>query len=443
MGWCGVNNSSGETHPVGQKQANAWSLYDMHGNVEEFCSDWFEICQDGAVVDPQGPSSGRFRVVRGGEHGGKVVDCRSAKRWRVLPNEGRGRGWIGCRLCMSADREAPSGRGVSRGSGAPAASDGGAAEQPPAKLAASAPAVNGKAISVKLAPGVMLDFVPCPAGSFEMGCDDDEKSPQFKHKVTITRPFWIGKYQVTRAVWAVYEQRETKVRQYFGQDINKFGGLSVAKSIYPSNTHADILKFCDWLNHFRKSVLPNGYVFRLPTEAEWEYALNANGGKPGNPYVKWRDGDKSIAAEIMVVKEDYIKILGDPSQWSLGGNPTLPAITVGTKSPNDWGIYDMLSNGREFVLDTFDGLCADEKIGDGLRPTSGMIPYMKDEVDPVRICSNSMKACALIRGGHRNLPFEGEWYGKFLKKTKSRFQGKVTTFRLVIGPDLLKERGIK
>ena len=65
MGWYG-GNSGGETHPVGQKKPNAWGLYDMHGNVWEWCADWFGDYPSGSVTDPTGPSSGETRVRRGG-----------------------------------------------------------------------------------------------------------------------------------------------------------------------------------------------------------------------------------------------------------------------------------------------------------------------------------------------------------------------------------------
>lgn len=59
-------NSGGTTHPVGQKEANAWGLYDMLGNVYEWCEDWKGAYASGHVTDPRGPSSGQGRVVRGG-----------------------------------------------------------------------------------------------------------------------------------------------------------------------------------------------------------------------------------------------------------------------------------------------------------------------------------------------------------------------------------------
>ena len=79
-------NSGTKTHPVGEKQPNAWGLCDMHGNVWEWCADWFGEYSSDPTEDPTGPTRGSLRVLRGGCWGSPTRYCRSAVRDGVDPS---------------------------------------------------------------------------------------------------------------------------------------------------------------------------------------------------------------------------------------------------------------------------------------------------------------------------------------------------------------------
>ena len=79
-----TSNSSSKTHPVGSKSANPWGLYDMHGNVWEWCLDWYGTLAYG--TDPKGSSSGSDRVRRGGGWGSNAGDCTSSYRGSNTPS---------------------------------------------------------------------------------------------------------------------------------------------------------------------------------------------------------------------------------------------------------------------------------------------------------------------------------------------------------------------
>ncbi|MFM7115641.1 MAG: formylglycine-generating enzyme family protein, partial [Planctomycetota bacterium] len=83
-GWFDTNSNS-QTHPVESKKPNAFGLFDMYGNVNEWCSDWYGDYPKGAVSDPPGSTKGSRRVARGGSWLDKAEDCRSADRGRLEP----------------------------------------------------------------------------------------------------------------------------------------------------------------------------------------------------------------------------------------------------------------------------------------------------------------------------------------------------------------------
>lgn len=97
LGWY-CYNADNQTQPVGLKEPNSWGLYDMHGNVSEWCQDWYGEYAQTRETDPQGPRSGAEKVVRGGSWLASAKNCRSASRFKWPPNSRTNLHIIGFRL---------------------------------------------------------------------------------------------------------------------------------------------------------------------------------------------------------------------------------------------------------------------------------------------------------------------------------------------------------
>ena len=76
----------GRVLDAGSLAPNPWKLFNIHGNVSEWCQDWYGLYASGHTADPQGPLSGSERVMRGGHWQADAAGCRSARRWRFSPN---------------------------------------------------------------------------------------------------------------------------------------------------------------------------------------------------------------------------------------------------------------------------------------------------------------------------------------------------------------------
>ena len=164
-----------------------------------------------------------------------------------------------------------------------------------------------------------MEFVLIPAGTFQMGCSseaeecaDDEKP---RHEATISRPFYLGKYEVTQAQWqAVMGNNPSKLK----------GADHPVEHVSWEDAQEFIKKLNEKEGHTR---------YRLPTEAEWEYAARAGST---TAYSFGDDGDESW-----------------PYAWHCGDCRKGPTHPVGQKLPNAWGLFDMHGNVWEWVHDWY------------------------------------------------------------------------------------------
>ncbi len=287
---------------------------------------------------------------------------------------------------------------------------------------------------INLGSDAEFEFAACPAGSFTMGFEGDPASAGFRHKVNFSRPFWIARHQTTKRLYDTFRklsEMSDEEKAYGGMD-SPVGGIP----------RVDIDAFCDFLTMRNRNRIPEGYVFRLPTDAEWEYALNADCVDPKDPYVRFKNGDMSVAAEISVVLEDvndarvrYGLVAITTKDW-VG-----PVFAVGTKRPNAWGLYDMLGNGAEMVLDTLPTNAVKVEFGEGRIGRENVHNYQDEETDPLRFAGTE-NVLLVLRGRPRWTRFAASWYCRTVRIDYPRWsRGQV--FRVALAPDILAERTAK
>ncbi|MGD0089134.1 MAG: formylglycine-generating enzyme family protein [Planctomycetota bacterium] len=212
-------------------------------------------------------------------------------------------------------------------------------------------------MSLDLGNGVALELVLIPAGKFVMGSPAEEKyhsDDETQHEVTISNPFYMGKYEVTQ------EQYE----EVMGSNPSQFKG---PKNPVETGSWNEAQEFC------KKLGAKTSKTIKLPTEAQWEYACRAG----STTAYCFGEGENGLA--------DYAWYDGN------SGRRTHP---VGEKKPNSWGLYDMHGNVWEWCQDWYGHkYYAESPKADPLGPAKGAEHVLRGgswDYDPV-ICRSAYR----------------------------------------------------
>ena len=314
-----ADGAADSTKTVGSYSPNAFGLYDMHGNVNEWCEDRNAKYPAGAVTDPKGPATGERRIVRGGAFYLKVSSARSSYRTHNTPTLQGGTGY-GLRLARTVDFKVTVVSPVPK----PVPVE----FMPSAENLLVAPFSETKAKEVQkeiamrlkkeveekvnLGNGVSLDLILIPPGKFMMGSPASEKGhrpDEKQHEVTLTKSYYIGKYEVTQEQWEAV----------MGVNPSEMKGKK-----FPANN----VSWNDCQDFIKKLNAKMDGAYRLPTEAEWEYACRAG------TTTAYSFGDEIT-----------------PNDSNYNDSKTSVPKATGSYKPNAFGLYDMHGNVYEWCED--------------------------------------------------------------------------------------------
>ena len=178
---------------------------------------------------------------------------------------------------------------------------------------------TGEVQTFSLPGGASMEFVWVEPGVFQMGSNTGRKDESPVHEVEISRGFWLGKYEVTQGQWKAV------------MDDEPWSGRA---RVISDSSHPAVIISWDEVQEFIRRINEEAgeELYRLPTEAEWEYACRAG------TQTRWSFGDDTSQLK------NYA--------WYF--NNTEGAKAVGSRLPNPWGLYDMHGNVWEWVQDWYD-----------------------------------------------------------------------------------------
>ena len=308
MAWYDANAGK-VTHPVGRRAPNGWGLYDMHGNVSEWCADAYGDYTNAGAPKSNGSSFVSDRVRRGGGWLDGARYCRAACRGRGTPGEKSNT--VGFRLELtdfSPESMIP--------------------EPQPQPVQPKVPSITEQSISpsgsrkagtvktISIAK-VKVKFRWCPPGEFFMGSpvtEDGRYDDEILRKVRIVRGFWMAEMETTQKLWD----------SVMGNNPSSFRGSNLLPVECVSWDECQ--EFVDRIQRYA----PKGMKFRLPTETHWEYACRAG-----------TRGEYNVSDEDLYGLAYYEKNSGRKTH------------SVGGKIPNAWGLCDMHGNVSEWCDDAY------------------------------------------------------------------------------------------